>query len=267
MKAATLITSALLSLWGCTPPPQMTATSPNHGETAARGPASAPAAAHRPAKKPVVICGASILISHRDAKRPAPQATRTRKEARDLVLALATRARNDPSTFAALARKHSDGPWAARGGFIGAWIAGQMPYFDRHILALEVGAVSVPKISPHGFLLLRRLPPPPLLAASHILIGYKGTRYTKASRNKEQARQLAATLALQAGKDPTTFESLARKHSDCPTASKGGTLGIFPRGRMVPAFEEAVEALTPGQVSGVVETPFGFHVIRRDAIP
>ena len=58
-------------------------------------------------------------------------------------------------------------------------------------------------------------------------------------------------------------ELLAKERSDDPgSAAKGGDLGLFPRGRMTPAFEEAAFALQAGGVSDVVETPFGFHVIK-----
>ncbi len=61
------------------------------------------------------------------------------------------------------------------------------------------------------------------------------------------------------------FEVLARRYSDDPgTKEQGGNLGWFRRGRMVPAFENAVYALRPGQTSGIVETEFGFHIIRLE---
>lgn len=66
---------------------------------------------------------------------------------------------------------------------------------------------------------------------------------------------------LQDGSD---FETLARKFSNCPSAKAGGDLGEFAQGRMVPEFEEAVLALKPGETSGPVRTPFGYHLIRRD---
>ncbi len=66
---------------------------------------------------------------------------------------------------------------------------------------------------------------------------------------------------LRAGAD---FAELARKHSDDVSAAAGGDLGFFPRGRMVAPFEDAVMSLAPGELSGVVETRYGFHVIRLE---
>ena len=65
---------------------------------------------------------------------------------------------------------------------------------------------------------------------------------------------------LEAGKD---FAELAKAHSNGPSAPQGGLLGSFTRGQMVPEFDKAVFALKPGEVSGIVETPFGFHLIKR----
>jgi len=269
MKAVMLFTVVTLA-WGCatapapggkTAPAKTTAVAPFKAAVPASGPAV------KPAGRPVVLCGANILISYRGARRVRPGVTRTRKEARDLVLDLAARARKDPSIFAELARKHSDGPAASRGGYIGVWTAGRMPIFGRTILELEVGAVSVPVASPFGFHVLKRLPVPIMFAASHILISFAGVKRLKATRSREEARQLAGKLALQAAAEPGTFAALARKHSDCPSAPKGGVLGVFRKGLMVPAFQIALEAQKVGQISGVIETKFGFHVIRRDAVP
>ncbi|MCC7537351.1 MAG: peptidylprolyl isomerase [Deltaproteobacteria bacterium] len=98
--------------------------------------------------------------------------------------------------------------------------------------------------------------------ASHILLMYQGSARSRATRSKDEASQSIAGLAgqLQSGAD---FAELARAHSDCPSASKGGDLGTFGRGQMVKPFEDAAFGLPVGGTSGVVETQFGFHIIKR----
>ncbi len=80
---------------------------------------------------------------------------------------------------------------------------------------------------------------------------------------RKEARERADSL-LQAVRDGADFEALAREKSDCPSASRGGDLGEFGRGQMVQPFEEAAYALEPGQVSDLVESSFGFHIIRLE---
>ncbi|HSC88487.1 MAG TPA: peptidylprolyl isomerase [Polyangiaceae bacterium] len=100
------------------------------------------------------------------------------------------------------------------------------------------------------------------ILASHILLMYKGSARSTASRSKEEAAAQIAEIkkALDGGAD---FEELARKHSDCPSASRGGDLGLFEPGQMVPAFDKAAFALKVDQLSDVVETDFGYHIILR----
>ena len=59
------------------------------------------------------------------------------------------------------------------------------------------------------------------------------------------------------------FEDLARDYSECPSGKDGGNLGEFGKGMMVPSFEKAAYRLLPGEVSGIVRTQFGFHLIKR----
>src|SRR5690606_40613438 len=91
-----------------------------------------------------------------------------------------------------------------------------------------------------------------------------------APRASDSARAVARERALEIldelrrGGD---FEALARRHSDDPgTKDQGGNLGWFRRGDMVPAFDSAAFSLPPGQLSGVVETNYGFHIIRVDRV-
>ena len=98
--------------------------------------------------------------------------------------------------------------------------------------------------------------------ASHILLMYQGSARSSATRSKEEARTEIEDLAKQIG-DGADFAELARTHSDCPSGRKGGDLGTFGRGQMVPAFENATFSMDVGQVSGVIETEFGYHLIKR----
>ena len=104
--------------------------------------------------------------------------------------------------------------------------------------------------------------PPVNIRASHILISYQGVPQIGATRTKEEANALAEDLLARV-KAGESFEQLARTHSDCPTAEKGGDLGFFTKGRMVKPFEDAAFALKADEISGVVETKFGYHLIKR----
>jgi parvulin-like peptidyl-prolyl isomerase len=83
-----------------------------------------------------------------------------------------------------------------------------------------------------------------------------------ASKNQwEQARQKAADLARQLAAG-ASFEALARQHSTDPSSGKGGDLGFVHRGRLTEEFESALKVLRVGQVSGVIQSIYGFHIIR-----
>jgi len=94
--------------------------------------------------------------------------------------------------------------------------------------------------------------------ASHILCGVDAKASTE---EKQKARDKAEGLLkkIKAGED---FATLAKSDSTCPSSAKGGDLGSFGRGQMVKPFEDAAFALKPGEVSGVVETQFGYHIIK-----
>ena len=91
---------------------------------------------------------------------------------------------------------------------------------------------------------------------------YQGSARSTASRSQNEAKTSIEEIKAQldGGAD---FAVLAREHSDCPSASKGGDLGRFQTGQMVPAFEVAALALEVGATSEPVQTEFGYHLIQR----
>ena len=109
------------------------------------------------------------------------------------------------------------------------------------------------------------LTPPKRIAARHVLIMYMGSERAPNSvvRSKDQAFSVAQEVHKRA-KSGEDFARLAIEYSDEPGAgNRGGSLGRFGKGQMVGAFEEAAFRLRVGEVSDIVETPFGFHVIQR----
>ena len=100
--------------------------------------------------------------------------------------------------------------------------------------------------------------------ASHILITVKAGA---SDADKVKAREKAQSLLDQVRRSPASFSELAKKHSDDPgSASTGGDLGYFSRGMMVGAFEDAAFRLKANETSGLVESEFGFHIIRVTGI-
>ena len=99
---------------------------------------------------------------------------------------------------------------------------------------------------------------PPEVKARHILL--KLIPDAPENEQQEKSEQLNKLLAeIKAG---SSFEELAKNHSEDATSAEGGDLGWFKPGEMVPAFESAAFALEAGQVSEIVQSPFGLHLIK-----
>lgn len=100
--------------------------------------------------------------------------------------------------------------------------------------------------------------------ASHILIGFGGKSDAAA---KAVAREKAEKVMAEVKSNPGKFEELAKKYSQDPgSAEKGGDLGLFGRGSMVKPFEDAVFGMAPGAISDLVESDFGYHIIKLTEI-
>jgi peptidyl-prolyl cis-trans isomerase SurA len=87
----------------------------------------------------------------------------------------------------------------------------------------------------------------------------KEVKASEETKNKALVKINDIRRQIENGAD---FEELAKKYSDCSSSANGGDLGYFGKGMMVKEFEEAAFDLMPGEVSGVVETMFGYHIIK-----
>lgn len=99
--------------------------------------------------------------------------------------------------------------------------------------------------------------------ARHILITINESI---ADNTRAAARKRMDEIAARLTKEPQRFEEQALKHSECPTALDSGKLGDLPRGKLFPELDKALFELKAGEVSGVLESELGFHVLRCDAI-
>ncbi len=102
------------------------------------------------------------------------------------------------------------------------------------------------------------------ISASHILIMHNESKDSRSSISKEKAKALIDQIYDNLNEKNANFRDLATKHSDCSSASSGGSLGEFGKGMMVKSFEDEAFSLEVNEISKPIETEFGFHVIKRD---
>jgi peptidyl-prolyl cis-trans isomerase C len=100
------------------------------------------------------------------------------------------------------------------------------------------------------------------IRASHILINHADAPQANTELSAEDAMKKIKMLKSKIEKG-TPFEEVARENSDCPSSNKGGDLGSFGRGAMVPEFDKAAFDLEVGAISEVINTAFGYHLIHR----
>ncbi|HKC53089.1 MAG TPA: SurA N-terminal domain-containing protein [Burkholderiales bacterium] len=132
---------------------------------------------------------------------------------------------------------------------------------DALLAAEQVGADEIKSYYESN---LSKYGEPEQRRASHILIAVKSGA---GDAEKAKARERAAQILSQLRKSPGSFAELAKNKSGDPgSASRGGDLGFFSRGMMVRAFEDAAFRLKPNQISDLVESDFGFHIIKITGI-
>lgn len=105
--------------------------------------------------------------------------------------------------------------------------------------------------------------------ASHILVKHRDSRRPSSwreetiTRTKEEAIEILKNYIDQIEAGDDTFEGIASKNSDCSSAKRGGDLGFFGRNQMQKPFEEAAFALKVDEMSSIVDTDSGVHIIKR----
>jgi peptidyl-prolyl cis-trans isomerase SurA len=265
------------------------AGAPAGGRAPAAG--AAPAEAAQAPSGPQIVTLAQILVRvPENASRE--QVATLRKKAEDILARL-----KSGGDFASIAAAASDGPEALEGGVMGARpLEGWPDLFVNAIADVGKGQVSGIIQSGNGFHILKVLdrrvaggapsarnpaqaqapaPEPPANPASnpamrlpqgpvqvvqthaeHILIK------TSPAMSDDQARQRLELLRQRIVEGKEDFATLARQNSQDASAPQGGDLGWLNPGETVPAFEQAMNALQPGEVSQPVHTRFGWHLIK-----
>lgn len=221
-----------------------------------------------PPPNPNEACAEVLVVAWQGAEYAADTITRSKEAARARAGELRQRIA-DGADFAEVARAESDAASTApRGGLMGTytraeWPGPHVPIRDA-VFALHDGELGEVVEAPYGWVIPRRCAIEKA-HTRHILIRYRGAENapSEITRTKEEARALATEIRAEATADGADFEAIAREKSEDSSAERGGDVGTLGRGRLAPAYETAAFALSPGDISEVVETDYGFHIIQR----
>ncbi|MDD9946273.1 MAG: peptidylprolyl isomerase [Myxococcales bacterium] len=219
------------------------------------------------------ITARAVWVTFAGADKAGAEIERSRDQARQRAEMIASVARGAGEDFWSLVQRYSDRPAMHDAGPVGRAVVrgdGTFPAdVERVAFRLEQDEVSQPIETKQGFVIVKRTRDasdrPTQVAAKHILISYKGAERAArdVTRTKAEARSRADEVYQQVQSASADWDAIADENTDEPGAGQGGDLGVFGPGQMVPAFERVAFALEVGEVSEPVESPFGFHIIRR----
>ena len=201
-----------------------------------------------------------LVVTYKGARTPKQNIYYEKSAAKKVAEKLTDLARRKGIVFADLINQFSDLSEQTKLPLLSSKQP-NLPDYLKPAFKLKVGQISDPVDSVFGYLIFRRVALE-AVTASHILLTFEGALRATKKRNRKEAKKLAEKV-LKEIKSGADFAELARQHSDGPSGPKGGELGRFTRGQMVPEFDQVVFSLKPGTVSGVVETQFGYHIIKR----
>jgi peptidyl-prolyl cis-trans isomerase SurA len=173
---------------------------------------------------------------------------------------------NAGAVFESLAVKYSEDPSVSQNnGDLYYFTAGQMvPPFEDAVFSMKVGEITQKPVRTqfglHIIKLVDKKPARGEIHASHIMIRFERQNPPPEDTLAAYKKILAIQDSLKMGVD---FAELAKRNSGDPgSASKGGDLGWFGRRRWIQSFDEVAQTLKPGQLSGVVRTIYGYHIIK-----
>ncbi len=215
---------------------------------------------------PNEACAKILVVAYKGAQDAEETITRDKQAAKQRAEELRAKvvAGTDPSELA----EQSDEP-RTRGkqSAMGTYLKDKWPEsfgeLKEPVFALKIGEVSAPLDTPRGFVVAKRCPIEKV-HTSHILVRYQGAKRADddIKRSKDEAKKLATEIRekIVGGLD---FAEAAKKYGEDGSSERGGDLGSVGRGMFAPPYETAAFALEAGAVSEVVETDFGFHIIKR----
>lgn len=217
------------------------------------------------ASQPTMYCGLHITVSYWGALGYQPAAgvdIRSSPVAHAITEKILARALEPGADFVKVgeqaAKEFPDVTFMRTNPFSPGTLA---PEVERTIMSLKPDQTAdYITTSPYGFHVIHRNA---TIRCRHIMVAYREAARSLVSRTREEARRRAEQLRAEAMKPGVDFAAIAQANSDAPDAQQGGDVGVFDRGYMVKSFEDAAFALKVGEISPVIETRFGFHIIKR----
>jgi hypothetical protein len=202
----------------------------------------------------------------------SPNPARTVAEALALAEEVRAKAARQPAEFERLAREYSDDVVSKdEGGMLGGVRANQFESseFLDALAVLKPGDISLPIRTPYGFHIIKRYAPPieQLAAGERIVIGYQGTvgLATESHRSRAAAKILATEIAEEAKKNASEFGAFVERYSESVDRAVHGDIGVYSTRDpgFLPIEVHVLAGIAVGEVTGPVETRFGFEILKR----